>query len=541
MEIQTLLLVVLGFVLVAVVLLALPFFRRSNADDGAQQSAQLVELRTERDRLLVDLQRERDLGRAAAAESGRLQGRLGSMEAELANREVAAARSTQTAADHQARAETEAIAAKSAKATLADRETTLAGLRARILELQGESTRLRDQVSVTEKAHAEATANLTHSEATNAEMRLFLEQAQEKLRASFAELAAKVFDERGQLFEKNVKEATVQGRTDIETMLKPFADKLGEFRARIDVVYGEEAKERGALLGAVTELKTLNQSMADSANSLTRALKGSSKVRGDWGELMLESVLRGSGLEEGAHYERQSSTADDEGRVLRPDVIVRLPDNRVVVVDSKVNLVAWQEAMDNVDDPEFHGLALDRHVAGLRRHVKDLGDRNYPKAVGQHALDLTIAFIPIEGALSAALGRDAGLQGYAFEQRVVFASPNTLMALLKVVDRLWSRDKMQRQASEIGDAGGKVLDALLNFLADFDVVGKRLDDAGKAFASARNRLHESNQAVIPRARRLASLGARGKKPLTDELKDDGPELLPLRQQGEDVRGSGESS
>jgi DNA recombination protein RmuC len=239
-------------------------------------------------------------------------------------------------------------------------------------------------------------------------------------------------------------------------------------------------------------------------------------VRGDWGELMLENVLRGSGLEEGTHYDRQKQGSDDEGRVLRPDVVVRLPGDRCVVVDSKVNLVAWEEAM-NADTPEAQNDAMRRHAVGLRQHVRDLADRNYPKLMGENALEVTIAFVPIEGALSAALGFDAALQSEAFERGVVFASPNTLMAVLRVVERLWTRDRIQKQAREIGEAGGLLLDALTSFLSEFDRVGNKLEDASKAYLDARNRLSESRQAVIPRARRLVALGARGKRKVSDEL------------------------
>ena len=203
--------------------------------------------------------------------------------------------------------------------------------------------------------------------------------------------------------------------------------------------------------------------------------------------------------------------------------MVRLPDDRRVVIDSKVNLIAWQEAM-NAESPDEQTDAMRRHAAALRLHVRDLGERNYPKAIGDAALDVTLAFVPIEGALSAALGADADLQDYAFERRVALASPNTLMAVLRVVERLWTRDKIQKQAIEISDAGGKVLDALQGFIAEFDMVGKRLADAQDAFSRSRNRLSESSQAVIPRARRLVELGARGKKALTNELK---PAASPL--------------
>lgn len=516
MQTQSLLLVLIAAVIVAIVLLALLLRRGAGSGPGAEAA-----------RLSVELQAERDAARAQSGETGRLQGRLGALEAELAAAAAARERLDQAFAAQQASLEAERVAGRSAAASLADRESALEVGRQRSRALEDEVAQLRVRLDTLSREHAQATANLQHARQAQQEMQGFLAEAQTRLSATFTELAGKVFDERGQLFEKNVRTATAQGKVDIETLLRPFADKLGEFRTRVDTLYSEEARERSALLGQITELKTLNQDMAGHTASLTRALRGSSRVRGDWGELMLESVLRGCGLEEGTHYDRQSGVRDDEGRHLRPDIIVRLPDARCVVVDSKVNLLAWQDAMNSMEDPDAHNAALQRHADGLRRHVKDLGDRAYPKAIGDSALDVTIAFVPIEGALSAALGFDPTLQNYAFERKVVFASPNTLMALLRVVDRLWARDKMQKQALDISDAGSKVLDALGAFLQDFHQVGKRLQDATKAFDSAHHRLSESKQAVIPRAQRLVALGARGKKALHDQLQLDAPDLLAL--------------
>lgn len=471
----------------------------------AAHDPRLPALQAERDRLAGELAQVQERARADAEELGGLRAAVEAhARVEAEGRELRAQlEATRTAL------EGERVARAAAVAELDDRNTQLADARARVQALDAELATLR-------AAHAQAAAHLEHSRRQNDEMRAFVEQAQVKLSDAFTAMAGKVFAERGEQFEKNVRHATVQSKADIETLLKPFAEQLNQFRQRVDTVYGEEARERATLVGAVNELRTLNQDMAAQAAALTRALKGNAKVRGDWGELMLENVLRGSGLEEGQHYDRQKSGSDDEGRVLRPDVVVRLPGERCVVVDSKVNLVAWEEAM-NAETPDAQTDAMRRHAVGLRQHVRDLAERNYPKMMGDTALEVTIAFVPIEGALSAALGFDSSLQSEAFEKGVVFASPNTLMAVLRVVERLWTRDRIQKQAREIGEAGGLLLDALTGFLAEFDRVGNRLDDAHKAYSDARNRLSESRQAVIPRARRLVALGARGKRKLAEDL------------------------
>ena len=459
----------------------------------------------ERDRLAAELDTAREHARRDAEALGGLRA-----EADAHVRLQEEHARLQAALDAaRAALEDERVARAAALAELDDRNRQLDAARTRTVALEADVARWREE-------HAQATAHLEHANRQHAEMRAFVDQAQAKLSDAFAQMAGKVFAERGEQFEKNVRHATVQSKADIETLLKPFAEQLHQFRQRVDTVYSDEARERATLVGAVNELRTLNQDMAAQAAALTKALRGNAKVRGDWGELMLENVLRGSGLEEGVHYDRQKQGSDDEGRVLRPDVVVRLPGDRCVVVDSKVNLVAWEEAM-NADTPDAQTDAMRRHAVGLRQHVRDLADRNYPKLMGENALEVTIAFVPIEGALSAALGFDGAIQSEAFEKGVVFASPNTLMAVLRVVERLWTRDRIQKQAREIGEAGGLLLDALTSFLADFDKVGSKLDDAHKAYSDARNRLSDSRQAVIPRARRLVALGARGKRKVSDEL------------------------
>ncbi|GAB1594927.1 DNA recombination protein RmuC [Lysobacter claricitrinus] len=467
----------------------------------------------ERDFLAAELADARERARADGEALGGLRA-----TADAHARVLAEAERLRVALDEtRARAEQAAIDAGTARSALDDRAASLERAQHEIAALRAERDRLSHQ-------HAQAVENLRHAEHKADEMRAFVEQAQLRLSDTFAQMAGKVFAERGELFEKNVKTATGQSKADIETLLKPFAEQLHQFRQRVDTVYGEEAVERAKLAGAVEKLHSLNENMAAKADQLTRALRGNAKVRGDWGELMLENVLRSSGLEAGVHYERQQTGSDDEGRVLRPDIVVRLPDDRRIVIDSKVNLIAWQDAM-NADAPDVQHDAMRRHAVALRQHVKDLADRDYPKAIGDSALDTTVLFVPIEGALSAALGADDALQSFAFERRVVFASPNTLMAVLRVVDRLWARDKLQKQAQKIGEAGGLLLDALGAFLAEFDGVGVKLEQATKTFRDARNRLSDSTQAVLPRARKLAELGARGKKTLHPELQADDDSLL----------------
>jgi len=364
---------------------------------------------------------------------------------------------------------------------------------------------------------AKAIAERDSAIEAHAQTRTFLDDAQSKLKTAFIEAASKVFDDKATALDKQITESATTSQTGLERTLKPFADKLGEFQLELRKLGGDQATNLSTLVGSINQLQSLNQTMATSADNLTRALKGNAKTRGDWGEMILDTVLKSSGLEEGSNYRKQDTGRDeDTGKLLRPDVIVDLPDGRQVVVDSKVNLVAWADA-NNAESPAEYQEALLRHTAALRTHVRDLADKNYPGSLGTSALDLTVMFIPIEGALAAALAVNPELQAEAFKRKVVFASPNTLMAMLRVVERLWTRDKLQRQVGIIGSEAGKLLDALSSFVEEFNEIETRIAAAGKAFGAAKRRLSDSEQSVYARARRLVEAGAKGRKSLPQEL------------------------
>jgi len=409
-------------------------------------------------------------------------------------------------------------------------------------ERQADEARLRMESAQREarelsSALAAATAERDAAIASREQAKAFLEDAQAKLSTAFIEVASKVFDEKAVALDRKIGDSALASKVGLESALTPFATKLNEFQAELRKLGTDQTATVHTLRGSIEQLQQLNQRMATSTDDLARALKGNAKTRGDWGEMILDTVLKASGLEEGRNYTKQNSTRDeDSGGLLRPDVIVQLPDDRQVVVDAKVNLVAWAEAC-NADTLAAHQEALARHTTALRAHMRDLADKNYPKALGGKALDLTVMFVPIEGALAAALEFNPGLQAEAFERKVVFVSPNTLMAMLRVVERLWTRDKLQKQVGIIGDEAGKLLDALSAFMTEFEEIEGRLEASHAAFKKARNRLSDSPQSVVARARRLVEAGAKGKRALHDDLQplagaDAG--VLPLLDSPPDV-------
>jgi DNA recombination protein RmuC len=375
----------------------------------------------------------------------------------------------------------------------------------------------REQITTTSAAMAKASAERDAANSARDETKQFLVDAQSQLRTAFIEVASTVFDDKAIVLDQRIQASGETSKHGLEAVLKPFSEQVTQFQSRIEQINTEHSRDRAMLTGTIGELKSLNQNMADAAFALTKALKGNAKARGDWGELVLETVLKASGLEEGRNYTSQANVHNDEtGQRCKPDVIVNLPDGRQVVIDSKVNLVAWADA-NSAETAEAQQDALIRHVAALRAHVRDLADKNYPRIIGRDALDMTVLFMPIEGALSAALQLDPDLQTEAFALRVVFASPNTLMAMLRVIERLWTRDRLQKQVDVIGMEAGKLLDALSRFMEDFAEIDTRIQQTGKAFSTARNRLIDSPQSVAARARRLVEAGARGKRVLPEEL------------------------
>lgn len=458
------------------------------------------------DGIASELEAERQRGRGLAADAARLPDTL-----ERAQRAEAAF----------AASNAELQAALSREAGLS---STLATLRESATRASSDADASQAQLATAQARInalgsdlASATAQRDAAQAASAEARAFLAEAQTKLQVAFTAVASEVFDGKARVLHDQIKASGAEATGRLQETLKPFADRVETLQARIEALAATDSEARANLVGTISELKTLNQDMADATNALGRALKGGAKVRGQWGEMILETVLKASGLVEDINFTTQKHTQDeDTGQRRFADVVVHLPDGRAVVIDSKVNLVDWANAND-ADTPEAHSEALTRHAAAMRMHMRDLADKNYPKALGAHTLEITVMFVPIEGALSAALAHNGDLQMEAFANRVVLASPNTLMAMLQVVSRLWTRDKLQKQLSVIGTEAGKLIDSIGALLEEFEDVGSSIARSETAFRKARNRLVDSPQSVLSRAKRLIEAGAKGKRALPDDL------------------------
>lgn len=335
-----------------------------------------------------------------------------------------------------------------------------------------------------------------------------LQGSRDELRAQFAELAGKIFDEREQRFNETSQQRLGQ-------LLDPLKERIQSFEKRVEESYQHEARERFSLAKELERLQQLNQRLSDEATNLTRALKGQ-KTQGNWGELILERVLEHAGLEKGREYQTQVSLKGPDGERFQPDVLIMLPGDKQVVVDSKVSLTAYQQYVV-ADDDSIGQAALKQHVLSLRNHVKGLAGKDYKRLEGLHSLDFVLLFVPIEAAFSAALQAEPNLFQEAFDRNIVIVSPTTLLATLRVIDSLWKQERQSQNAREIAERAGWLYDKFVLFIQDLDEVGNRLQQLDKAYSSARNKLTDGRGNLVSRTEQLKLLGARASKSLPADL------------------------
>jgi DNA recombination protein RmuC len=402
------------------------------------------------------------------------------------------------------------------------KQADLAALRREVELLQVERDNARDAAHAWNLERAQKEAELRHLGAQAAGLSAELREQQEshqqrlsdlqgsrdELRAQFSELAGKIFDEREQRFAQTSNKRLGQ-------LLDPLKERIQSFEKRVEESYQQEARERFSLGKELERLQQLNLRLSDEATNLTRALKGQ-KTQGNWGELILERVLEHAGLEKGREYQTQVSLKGPDGERFQPDVLILLPGDKQVVVDSKVSLTAYQQFV-GADDDVIGQAALKQHVLSLRNHVKGLAGKDYKRLEGLHSLDFVLLFVPIEAAFSAALQAEPNLFQEAFDRNIVIVSPTTLLATLRVIDSLWKQERQSQNAREIAERAGWLYDKFVLFIQDLDEVGNRLQQLDKAYAAARNKLTDGRGNLVSRSEQLKLLGARASKSLPPEL------------------------
>jgi DNA recombination protein RmuC len=374
--------------------------------------------------------------------------------------------------------------------------------------------RVRDELRVTGEDRARLSAEL---EAERRFARERLEETvrnREQVRAEVEKLAGRLLDEKG-------KAILDRSQTSLKALLDPLGDKIRSFESKVERTYDQENRDRARLLESLRNLQDTQAKLHHDAEALTRALTGDSRTQGDWGELVLTRVLETAGLTEGREYDLQLSHTDDDGGRKRPDALVYLPGNRVVVVDAKCSLTAFVEASRAVS-PEAREAALDAHVSSIRSHVKGLAARNYQDVVRERTVDIVLLFVPNEAAFHAAVSRAAGLYEEAFRQRIVLCSPTTLLAALQLISHVWRSEKQNANAQEIAEEAGRMLEKLAAFVEDLEGVGRRIDQARESYDAARSKLDTGRGNLIGRAKAVARLGARVKSERVQGLLLEGP-------------------
>ena len=389
---------------------------------------------------------------------------------------------------------------------------------------------LRDQLSgqavqLTKAAVRQATLaeKLAARDEALARQKEELTALQERQRVEFKNLAAEILEEKSNQFKQTNRES-------LELLLKPFRDNIEGFRKKVEEVYEKEAQQRFSLKEEIRHLNEMNLRMSQEANNLTAALKGNSKVQGDWGEMILETILDSSNLIKGVHYQTQENIKDNEtGANLRPDVILNLPEGKQIVIDSKVSLTAYV-TYSETDAPEAQQRAVKEHVRSVRSHIAELAGKSYQTLLnGQNksvSPDFVIMFIPNEPAFLLAMQQDSALWSDAYNRKVIISSPTNLFALLKIVDDLWKRDGQSKNALAIATEGANLYDKFVGFSETLLDLGRSLGAATGKYEQAMNQLKTGRGNLIRRAERLRELQVKASKSLPAQLEDydaDGPD------------------
>jgi DNA recombination protein RmuC len=298
--------------------------------------------------------------------------------------------------------------------------------------------------------------------------------------------------------------------------LTPLQDKIQLFEKKVEDTHKESIDYHAALRQQILGLREMNIQMSKETINLTKALKGDSKMQGNWGELVLERVLEKSGLEKGREYEVQQAFTTEEGNRVFPDVVINLPDGKKMIVDSKVSLTAYEKYINEEDD-ELKSNFLKEHVNSIKRHVEQLGNKNYQDLYQIESPDFVLLFIPIEPAFAMALNEDTTLYNKAFEKNIVIVTPATLLATLRTIDSMWTNQKQQENALEIARQAGALYDKFEGFVADLIKIGKKIDESKVEYAGAMNKLVEGKGNLISSVERLKKMGAKAKKALPDNI------------------------
>lgn len=390
-------------------------------------------------------------------------------------------------------------------------EGKLVGQDEEIEVLRGELTSEREKAQKFSNLLATRTEELKNLSEKLESQKKDIEQLQEKFQIQFKNLANEILEEK-------TKKFTDQNKINLSDILNPLKEKIVEFEKKVEQTNKESIERNSALKEQITGLKELNQQITKEAENLTKALKGESKTQGNWGEFILESILEKSGLVKGEQYDVQVSMTNDEGKRLQPDVIIKLPEQKNIIIDSKVSLTAYEKYV-NADTDRKKEIELKNHLLSIRTHVKGLSEKNYQSIYEVGALDFVLLFMPIEPAFGLAVQNDAELFNDAYDKNIVIVSPTTLIATLRTIASIWRQENQNRNALEIAKQGGQLYDKFVSFSDDLIKVGENLNTTKKNYDQAMNKLSTGKGNLINRTDKLKELGAKATKTMDNRLLD----------------------
>lgn len=406
---------------------------------------------------------------------------------------------------------------------LSEMQVVKASLGERLHSRELKIAELENQLTSVNKALEDERAKLGHTrqeisrlETTLSEQKQQAEEKLELIKEARVSMQDGFKNLANEIFESKQKEFKEQSREHLSGVLDPLHEKIKSFEKRVEQTYTNEAKERFSLVKELKNLQDLNSRIAQDAVNLTNALKGENKTQGIWGEVVLEKVLEKSGLEKGREYEVQVSLKNEEGKRLQPDAIVRLPEDKDVIVDSKVSLTAYERFCSTEDEVE-RAEALKLHIASLRQHIRQLSAKDYQALEGIRTLDFVLLFVPIEAAFSVAVTEDAELFSDAFSRNIVIVAPSTLLATLRTIQNIWRYEQQNKNAQEIATRAGALYDKFVNFVADLELIGSRLESTQTAYQDAFNKLASGRGNLVKRAEDMKALGAKVSKSLPQNL------------------------
>ena len=397
----------------------------------------------------------------------------------------------------------EKLAAEAERRAVAEEKSS------RVPGLEGDLDKAQQENTLLQTRMAELETRLEDERKNSAEKLSLLQEARDQLKLEFQNVANKIFEDKSRKF-------TEQNKENIEGVLKPMREQLVDFKKKVEDVYDKESKDRVSLLTEIIHLKALNERISEDAINLTNALKGQSKTRGSWGEMILERVLEESGLHKGREYEVQAMYASEEGQRRHPDVIVHLPEGKDIVIDSKVSLTAYEKYC-SADTDEKREKRLKEHVISIRTHIKELSNKRYEELEGISTLDFVLMFLPIEGAFWTAIESEQGLFNEAFDKNIMLVSPSTLLATLRIINNIWRYEDQNKNALIIAKKAGDLLDKFVGFVDALEDVGQKIGKAHESYKTARDRLSKGKGNLVRRTEELKQLGVKAKKELPEGL------------------------